>query len=185
MQAQEQRGTKACAALPKSARAAGPDVAECIPWLMAMGPGVVAQGPKAQSAAAPLRTVSASAPPAAPAAEAAAALVPQSSRLVLAKRTQRSTAAPAPEPAPTPAPAVTTAPPEEPCTAPESDGQVSPGPKAVPGAGKAGQRDAKAVMDSASSLTGRGRTLRRTVDPAEVDLTPRKRAILTASVDKA
>ena len=152
---------------------------------MAMGPGATAQGPKAQPAAAPVRTVSAPAPPAAAAAEAAAALVPQSSRLASAKRTQRSTAAPAPEPAPTTAPAVTTAAPKEECAAPESVGQASPGPKVVRGAGQAGQRDGKAVMDSASSLTGRGRTLRRTVDPAEVDLTPRKRAFLTASVDKA
>lgn len=185
LQAQDQRGTKAGTALPKSARAAGPDVAECIPWLMAMGPGGAAQGPKAQPAAAPMHTISAPAPPAAAAAEAAAALVPQSSRSVPAKSAQRSAAAPVPEPAPTPAPAGTTAAPKERRAAPETVGQASPGPKAVSGAGQAGQRGGKAVMDSASSLTGRGRTLRRTVDPAEVDLTPRNRAFLTASMDKA
>jgi len=42
----------------------------------------------------------------------------------------------------------------------------------------------RVVMDSASSMRGRGRTLRRTCDPSEVALTPQKAAYLNLSADK-
>lgn len=84
--------------------------------------------------------------------------------------------------------AAATPPRERRAAAAEATRNRSPGPRTaapVAAAPLLRQRSDKALMDSASSLSGRGRTLRRTCDPAEVKLTPRKAAHLSAAADKA
>ena len=69
----------------------------------------------------------------------------------------------------------------------EAASRASPDTKTLPAAGQPGsngQRPFKALMDSASSMSGRGRTMRRTCDPSEVSLTPCKAAYLSSAADK-
>ena len=138
------------AGMTAPAKPVGPNAAECIPWLSALG-----------AKAAPKRTSQASL-----AAAAAASQGPHAARAgVPAQRAQQGAAAAAP--------AACAATPAKERPAPQAD------------AGQPGRGGQSMVTDSAGSMNGRGRTLRRTCDPAEVVLTPTKKLCLNASVDKA
>ena len=171
LQAERAHKAGACRSIvPATARAAEADVTECIPWLMALEsvtqPGAgrsVTPDPQPNSGA--LRAV-------------------QTARSASAQRTQRSAA-----------PGASAARWSMDFTGPlraarpvaEAAGRASPDIKALPAAGqlgRTGQRPCKAVIDSASSMSGRGRTMRRTCDPSEVSLTPRKAAYLSSAADK-
>ena len=138
------------AGMTPPARPVGPNAAECIPWLSALG---AKPAPK-RSPQAPL-TAAAAASHGPHAAQASAP----------AQRAQQGAA--------TAAPAACAATPAKERLAPQAD------------AGQPGRDGQSMVTDSAGSMNGRGRTLRRTSDPAEVMLTPSKKLCLDASVDKA
>ena len=65
---------------------------------------------------------------------------------------------------------------------PEPASKASAEAKAQPANGQ--PYPGRVFMDSASSMSGRGRTLRRTCDPSEVALTPQKAAFLNLSAEK-
>ena len=138
------------AGMPAPAKPVGPNAAECIPWLSALGakaaPKKSRQGP--------------------PAAAAAASCGPQAARASAPAKCVQQDAAAA-------APAVCAATPAKERLPPQAD------------AGQPGRGVQSVVTDSAGSMNGRGRTLRRTCDPAEVMLTPSKKLCLDASADKA
>ena len=157
--------------MPATARPARADVTECIPWLMALEsvtqPGAAGRSvtpdpqpkPGAPRAVQTARSASAQRPQRSAAAGTSA---PRWSMDISALRARRPVA--------------------------EAADRGSPDAKALlpaPGQpGRAGQPPRKAVTDSASSMSGRGRTMRRTCDPSEVSLTPRKAAYLNSAADK-
>ncbi len=172
LQEESTQRTGTCRSIvPATARSAGADVTECIPWMMALEsvtqPGAAGRSvtPDRQPKPGALRAV-------------------QTARSASAQRPQRSAAAGAS--APRWSIDVSALRARQPVT--ETVDRPSPDSKALlpaPGQlGSAGQPPRKGVTDSASSMSGRGRTMRRTCDPSEVSLTPRKAAYLSSAADK-
>ena len=172
LQEEHGRRTSTCRSMvPATAMPAGANVTECIPWLMALEsvtqPAAAGRSvtPDPQPKHGSLRAV-------------------QTARSVSAQRLQRSAAAGASAPRwSIDVSALRARPPVT-----ETADRASPDSKALlpaPGQlGRAGQAPRKTVTDSASSMSGRGRTMRRTCDPSEVSLTPRKAAYLSSAADK-
>ena len=138
------------AGMTGTANPVGPNAAECIPWLSALGakpvPKRTPQAPLTAAAATShgLHAARASAP---------------------AQRAQQGAAAASPGA----------------CAAtPAKERKAS-----QPDAGQPGRGGQSMVTDSAGSMNGRGRTLRRTSDPTDIMLTPSKKLCLDTSVDKA
>ena len=171
LQAEVARRTSACSSIvPATARPAGADVTECIPWLMAL-----------ETAAQPGAGRSVTPDPQPPPSALRAA---QTARSASAQRPQRTATGGAS--APRWSMDVSALRARRPAA--ETAGRAGPDAKALlPAAGqlgRAGQSLCKTVTDSASSMNGRGRTMRRTCDPSEVTLTPRKAAYLSSAADK-